>query len=99
MKFALADKDWKILKKIALDPLKEKNARLWVFGSRARGDQQQFSDIDILIEPSKDLDARFLAEIRHALDESDLTIKVDLVLDIELTEAYRPQALKERTEI
>lgn len=54
-------------------------ARLWLFGSRARGDARRWSDIDIAVEPLQPLRPGLLSELREALAESSLLLDVDLV--------------------
>ena len=54
-------------------------ARLWLFGSRARGDHRRWSDIDVAVDPVGPLPAGWLADVRDALAESNLLLDVDLV--------------------
>ncbi len=86
-KEALADKKFKAykitesiraIKEIILRVLKKYNIKkASIFGSYARGEQTKKSDIDILIEPSKDLGLEFI-DIAFDL-EKNLGKKVDLV--------------------
>lgn len=99
MKFGLSKTDWQLLEQLALAPLRKNGFRLYVFGSRARGDFQPFSDIDILIETPTNATVPSLALIREALEESDLPIKVDLVLASEVASTYLPEILRQRIEI
>jgi len=55
--------------------------RAWAFGSRATGNAERFSDLDIALDGDTDLDIAILADLRHAFQESDLPITVD-VLDL-----------------
>ncbi len=51
---------------------------IWLYGSRARGDQQERSDIDLVIvcpEASKD---EFL-DVLKILDEKDTLLQVDII--------------------
>lgn len=54
-------------------------ARVVLFGSRARGDARAFSDIDLAIFPQADFSPGKLAALREALEESSLLVDVDLV--------------------
>lgn len=101
MKFGLDLQNWKTLEDLLINPLKNKGAELWVFGSRARGDHRQFSDIDILVrfKPGCQVMDGELFRIKDDLIESNLPIKVDLVLEHELAETYRSQILKEMVQI
>ena len=54
--------------------------RVWLHGSRARGDARAFSDIDIAIEhPGGELPPSVLAELRALLEESCIPFEVDIV--------------------
>ena len=52
---------------------------IWAFGSRARGTFRPFSDLDLALINRKPLDALRRAELRYALSESSLPVKVDVV--------------------
>lgn len=54
-------------------------AKVWLFGSFARGEERTASDIDIAVEPGPDLPAHLLGEIAEALEESTVPYFVDLV--------------------
>lgn len=66
-------------------------AKAWAFGSRVKGTARRFSDLDLAIDAGAELDLATLAGLRHAFQESDLPIIVDL-LDLR---AVRP-AIKRR---
>jgi predicted nucleotidyltransferase len=61
------------------------DARIFVFGSRARETNRKFSDIDIAIKSSK-ITAQLLARARFELEESALPYKVDVVNYYDLDE-------------
>lgn len=96
--FGLTEKDWAIFNVVCLAPLKKIGARVWIFGSRARGDHRQFSDLDVIYDLPKGAKGP-LPEIKDALEESDLTVKVDLVLATELAESYRQGVERDRIEV
>ncbi len=52
--------------------------RVYLFGSRARGEARAFSDVDLAFESEEDL-RELLAELEEILEESLLPQKVDLV--------------------
>jgi predicted nucleotidyltransferase len=53
--------------------------RVWVFGSRVRGDARRYSDLDLALESNSPLNPDLLVALKEELSESDLTIKVDIV--------------------
>jgi uncharacterized protein len=74
-------REWAIgeLRRMVLDALGEHDAAAWLFGSCARGDVRQHSDIDIAILPRDDLPSGFLAELAADIEESPIPYDVDLV--------------------
>ncbi|MBI1289296.1 MAG: nucleotidyltransferase [Flavobacteriales bacterium] len=70
--------------------------RAWLFGSFARGDQDESSDVDILIEvPREQIFTLFdLAEIQHVL-QNQLNRKVDLAMTGALREAFKKNIAKD----
>ena len=54
------------------------NESIYLFGSRARGDNSAFSDIDIAIE-AKDNISQKIAKVRFEIEESLIPYKVDIV--------------------
>jgi uncharacterized protein len=67
------------LRRMVLDALGEYEAEVWLFGSCARGDIMQHSDIDVGILPRADLPDRFFSELGEAVEESSIPYDVDLV--------------------
>ncbi len=52
--------------------------RIYLFGSRARGDERMHSDIDIAIDGDTLLSSK-LSQVRDVIEESHIPYKVDLV--------------------
>jgi predicted nucleotidyltransferase len=92
--FGLSDSDYRLISTL-LSPLTEAGAKVWCFGSRARGDHHEFSDLDLMLESSNDL-SREIGDLKEAFEESRLPIKVDLVQDRNFAEAYRSSYLEDR---
>ena len=74
-------REWALeeLRRIVLVALGEHDAEVCLFGSSARGDVRQHSDIDIAILPRDDLSAGFFAELAADIEESPIPYDVDLV--------------------
>jgi hypothetical protein len=64
---------------MVLGALGEHDAAVWLFGSCARGEARQHSDIDIAILPLDDLPSGFFAELAADFEESTIPYDVDLV--------------------
>lgn len=74
MKFGLKDEIYKKIVKIAEDNNKYK---FKIFGSRARGDYKENSDIDIAIFENLNKEDEY--KIRNEIDLLDIIYKIDLV--------------------
>lgn len=68
----------KTIKKIIFSKLDSKLNSAFIFGSRASGTNQKYSDIDIGIEGNP-LNAKTKIEIQEEFEESDLPYNVDIV--------------------
>ena len=55
------------------------HAEVWLFGSCARGNVFQHSDIDIAILPRDELAASFFADLAESIEESSIPYDVDVV--------------------
>ena len=67
------------LRRMVLDALGEHDAAVWLFGSCARDEARQHSDIDIAILPCDELPSGFFGELDADLEESAIPYDVDLV--------------------
>ncbi len=68
----------------------------WIYGSRARGSHQKYSDVDLLIEATPPLTSQKMRKARELFEESHFPYKVDLVQATELVESFREQIYKDR---
>ncbi len=64
---------------MVLDALGDHDAAVWLFGSCARGEVFQHSDIDIAILPQDELPAGFFSALAESVEESSIPYNVDLV--------------------
>jgi predicted nucleotidyltransferase len=64
---------------MVLAALGEYDAEVWLFGSCARGDVLQHSDIDIAILPRDELPSGFFPDLAESVEESSIPYDVDIV--------------------
>jgi predicted nucleotidyltransferase len=86
------------VRRIVLSGLRGHRARVFLFGSRVRGDQRVASDVDVTVLPLGPVPVGLLARIREELDESRVPFVVDLVDLREAPPALRERALREGAE-
>ena len=88
------------LRRLVLNALGEHDAVVWPFGSCARGEARQHSDIDIAILPRDDLPSGFFGELDADIEESTIPYDVDLVdlrrADAALVDEVRREGVKWR---
>ena len=94
MSFGLSPSEYQYILDTVVTPLNKLDAKVWCYGSRARGDHQKFSDLDLMIESNKDLGS-IASRIKETLQESNFPLKVDLVLLSEFADSYKPRFEKE----
>jgi uncharacterized protein len=80
---------------IVLEGLRGHPARVYLFGSWARGCASRVSDIDVAVEPAQPLPRGLLAEIHETLDQSRILYPVDLVDLSEAAPAFRRRVAAE----
>lgn len=67
------------LRRMVLGALRDYDAEVWLFGSCARNEVLQHSDIDIAILPRGDLPAGFFSDLAERIEASSVPYDVDLV--------------------
>jgi len=71
------------------------NAKIIIYGSRARKDDREGSDIDIALDMGKTIEDASLAAIINDLEESDLPIHFDVVDFHKVSERMQKEILKD----
>jgi uncharacterized protein len=87
--------DLQEVRRIVLSGLAGRRARVYLFGSFARGEPSRVSDIDVAILPDKPLPAGLLTDIQEALENSTSLYPVDLVDLSATSDAFRARVLAE----
>ena len=74
-------REWALgeLRRMIFAALSDHTAEVWLFGSCARGEVMQHSDIDIAILPHDELPAALLSQLGADIEESPIPYDVDLV--------------------
>ena len=83
------------IKKLVLDELDKEPVRIILFGSRARGNYHQTSDVDIGVIPRKSTwNSNKLSLLKEKLEDLDVPYKVDVVNLNETSEEFKEEVLK-----
>ncbi len=67
------------VRNVVLAGLAAFRAKVYLFGSYARGTPRQWSDIDVAVDPLEPLPLGLQSEIRESLEESSIPFEIDLV--------------------
>ncbi len=69
-----------------LKPYLSETQRVFVYGSRAKGEHRRFSDLDLAI--AGDIDPLMMAQLTFDLEDSDLPFQVDVHRMKDFSEAF-----------
>ncbi len=83
------------LKNLILEALKNERVKVFVFGSRARGDNYQASDVDIGYIPYDNFDTKKITFLKEKFENSNIPYKVEMVNFNEVSEDFKNEALKD----
>lgn len=95
MKFGLDNDQYRYMTKHVVAPLQEQGARVFCYGSRARGDHQPYSDLDIMVESSLDL-STLVSFLQEQVTNSNFPYKVDLVEYRDFADSYKAGYQKDK---
>lgn len=70
-------------------------AKIYLFGSRARKDYSSTSDIDIAIDIKKKIDSVVLSAIKENIEESSIPFTVDVIDLNNVSEDFKNEILKD----
>jgi len=83
------------LKEVFLNFLKDEDVKIILFGSRARGDFVNTSDVDVGIITGKRFNKKKLILLREYIEELNIPYKVEIVDFSAVSEEFKKIALKE----
>lgn len=72
------------------------DVKIYLFGSRARGTNGPFADIDLALDGGKELPVADVDEIKSMFKESNIMYKIDIVDLHSVTELMRNEILLEK---
>jgi len=82
-----------IVKQIVLKHIPKDNFAVFLFGSRAVGNDKPLSDIDVGILGLEPLPTLIKADLETALEESIVPYKIDLIDFYQVDKAFKKEAL------
>lgn len=82
------------LKKFTIEYWQSDNVRIYLFGSWARNEQRQSSDVDIAIESAEDISLK-VTLFREMLEESTIIYNVDVVDMNRVSQSLKEKIYKE----
>lgn len=83
------------LKSLVLNHLANYKVRVYLFGSYARGEARNTSDVDLAILPLEPISNSVLVELRDKIEESTLPYQIDLIDMSIATDDLKAQILAE----
>lgn len=83
------------LKQEILSSLAQEPVKIYLFGSRARGDERAASDIDIGVIPTSPLRPGTLSALRERIEGLNIPYKVEIVNLLGTSQEFRRQALRD----
>lgn len=81
-----------IVKKIVFKYLDPHDYSVFIFGSRASGQQKKYSDIDLGIESKKPVKSSTIIAMQQEFEDSDLPFTVDIVDFTKVSERFKKVA-------
>jgi len=83
------------LKELLQNLAKNRNIGIYLYGSRARGDNFESSDVDIGILPNDEIDAVEIAFWREIIENSNIPYHIELVNLNEVSDDFKKEIMKD----
>lgn len=71
-------------------------AKIYLFGSRARETAKQWSDIDIALDAGKPIDLNRISEVKDVLEALSIPYRVDIVDIFQVEESMKQAIMKDK---
>lgn len=98
MKFGLSPNQLAYIQNEVIDPISDLGGQVFCFGSRARGNHHEFSDLDLMIEGPRTVALEGLvSQIQEKVTQSNFPYKVDLVFLEDFALSYKANYESEKT--
>ena len=82
------------LKNLVLSSLSGEKVKVILFGSRARGDSQKTSDVDIGVMPYGKFDEKRMVLLKEKIEDLNIPYKVEIVDFSHVSGNFKKEALK-----
>jgi len=94
-KISVYESSLKLLKDMAKGVFKGEEVTVFLFGSRARGDYLETSDVDVAIISKGEVNKSKVALFRERIEDSNIPYKVDVVDLSQAPREFTDKVLKE----
>ena len=94
-KVNIYERSLELLKDIVKDVFKDEDVLVILFGSRARGDYFETSDMDVGVLPRREVSKGKIALFRERIGDSNIPYKVDVVDLSQASKEFTDKVLKE----
>jgi len=89
------NKSINMIKALILETFRDDDVKIMLFGSRARGDFNRHSDIDIGIIPKNKCDRMKLISVKDKFEEMNIPYRVDVVDISRVSNIFRKKVMEE----
>ena len=83
------------LKRLVVEYLTDEKVQVFLFGSRTRDDNANYSDVDIGYIPYGEFDREKIVNLNEKIENSTIPYKVEIVNLAEVSEDFKRAALKD----
>lgn len=83
------------LKTLLQNLAKSRNISIYLFGSRARGDNYESSDVDIGVSPNDKIDAVEISSWREIIENSNIPYHVEIINLNEVSNDFKEEIMKD----